>query len=219
MSLMAGCTSDSADDVSGDDGTPDDAGDDAPEPSDDGPEDTNGGDDDDVDSLGDMLETQDGISSFEFEMRSLDPELDFEAGGRVHDGDFYYQTESPEGLVEYYFIDDVVYMVMDDFCIKNPGEEEDPANVDPEDEVEFDGHAEMAEQYPDTERMARDEIDGVDVYVYEIDEAELNQPITYYVEISTGYLRRVETAEAVIDYFNWGQASPVEEPDVECMEF
>ena len=224
-SMVAGCTLDSGrndapSDLREDDDTTDDtSGDSAVESSDDSPEETNGGDDDDVALLGETLETQDGISSFEFEMRFLDPEVDFEPRGRVHHGDFYYQLETPEGLIEYFVVDDDVYMVMDDFCFKNPGEEEDPAEVEPEDEVDFDDHAEIAEQHPDIEWVDRDDIDGVAVYVYEIDEAELDEPITYYVEISTGYLRRIETAEVVIDYFNWGQASPVEEPDVECMEF
>lgn len=39
---------------------------------------------------------------------------------------------------------------------------------------------------------------------------------TYYVDVETGYLRRVETGTAVVEYGSWGAVQPVTAPDREC---
>ena len=44
---------------------------------------------------------------------------------------------------------------------------------------------------------------------------EDTQP-TYHVDVETGYLRRVETGTAVIEYGSWGSVRPVTAPDREC---
>lgn len=175
------------------------------------------GDDDDPENaaLGDTVELGQ-TDSVAFEMRSLDPELDLRFGGRIHEGNFYYEYDVEDGIVEYYYVDGTFYMVMEGFCIANPGDEEDPAEVDPEDEFAIDTHETEIEDHSDLEWVDRDEIDGVPVYVYELGpEADL----TYYVETETGLLRRVETTEFVIDYFDWGAVDPVSAPDMDCIEY
>ena len=211
---LAGCTGEWAGDDDADDTADDTADDDPPgDDHDDGADDVG-----ESATLGETAQLGD-IDSVVFEMHSLDPAMDFEFVGRIHGANLYYEYAVEGQTIEYYIVDGDFYMVMDDVCYANPGDGQDPAAMDPEDEVAIGTHEDFIQDHPDVEWIDRDEIDGVAVYVYELGDDGMGGELTYYVETDTGLLRRVESGEFVIDYHSWGDADPVSAPDVECMEF
>ena len=210
---LAGCTGDGSGD--------DDADDTANDGMDDGP---SGDDQDGADDVGGSAtlgETADlgAMDSVAFGMQSLDSAMEFEFTGRMHEGNLYYEYVVDGQTIEYYLVDGDFYMVMDGMCFANPGEGQDPAEMDPEEEVAIGTHEDFIQDHPDVEWVSRDEIDGVEVYVYEFGDDGMGGELTYYVEVDTGLLRRVRSTEFVIDYHSWGDADPVSAPDVECTEF
>ena len=207
---LAGCTSDDPGDDTADDGTDDDPSGDDHDDGDDGV----GG----SATLGETAQLGE-MDSVVFEMRSLDPAMDFEFVGRMHGGNLYYEYVFDQQTIEYYLVDGDFYMVMDDVCVANPGDGQDPSQVDPEDEVAIDTHEGFIQDHPDVEWARTDTIDGVEVYVFEFGDDGMGGELAYSVEVDTGLLRRVESGEFVIDYHSWGSADPVSAPDVECTEF
>lgn len=65
----------------------------------------------------------------------------------------------------------------------------------------------------------RTPIDGAEMLVLERspgDASEDEPRMTYYVDVETRYLRRIETATAVVDYHSWNEVGPIDAPDVDC---
>lgn len=218
---VAGCAGDDTDD--GDE--PDDTGEDADDVVDD-EEDHEGEDGDDEDEedegggdpqFGESVRTTDSYT-YEAELE-IDGEW-VEWSGRVHGEDSYMRLEGDEGTRESYVIGDANYWVEGEECFlmdQDGATHESPDTEDLEDpdfEDETTEHAEL-------EAARTDEIDGEQVYVFELvaaDDAVVDEDTTYYVSVETGHIRRVEFEAGTMDFYSWGEADPIEPPDIECME-
>lgn len=139
--------------------------------------------------------------------------------GRFHQGDMYIQFESEEGEGEFYIIGEDQYMVMsgqgENLCIENPDSTRpDEGQVDPDD------YESDVSEYPDLTPTGRDTIDGEEVYVYELNPEMTGQSdtITYYIGVNSGYLRRVESADATVNFHSWNDVDPVEAPNMDCQD-
>lgn len=221
VGLLTGCTGDgNGDGNGGDDGT-DDSTDGETGDGEDGQGDddmTDGGDDGDGSGVSDpVLRDAFGITEqFAFDVEAKG-EQQATASGRFYQGDTYIQVDFEDGAAEFYEIGDDQYMVSssqgEEFCIQNPDRTPpDEGQVDPDD------YESDVSEYPDLTPVGRDTIDGEEVYVYELTPEETGgtDTITYYVSVDSGYLRRVESPEAVVNFHSWNDVEPVEAPDMEC---
>lgn len=139
--------------------------------------------------------------------------------GRFHQGDMYMEFESEEGEGEFYMTGEDQYMVMsgqrETLCIENPDSTRpDEGQVDPED------YESEVSEYSDLTPTGRDTIDGEEVYVYELtpEMTEQSETVTYYVGVNSGYLRRVESAEATVNFHSWNDVDPIDAPDMDCQD-
>lgn len=229
---------DAEDDTDDDDGPEDDEGDDdgqadgEGEGDDDDQVDDEGDDDDDgqVDDEDDGDEDEEeGDAQFGEAVRTSDSyayemalEMDGEPVewiGRVHGEDSYMRLEGDEGVMETYVIGDESYWVEGDECflMSDGVAHENPEAKDLEDpDLEDD-----TEDHPELESAGTDEIDGEPVYVFELsaeEDAGIDEDTTYYVSAETGYIRRIELEDGVMDFHSWGEVDPIEPPDMECAE-
>ena len=139
--------------------------------------------------------------------------------GRFHQGDMYMEFESEEGEGKFYMVGGDQYTVMsgqgETLCIENPDSTRpDEGQVDPED------YESEVSEYSDLTPTGRDTIDGEEVYVYELtpEVTEQSETVTYYVGVNSGYLRRVESAEATVNFHSWNDVDPVDAPDMDCQD-
>lgn len=200
---LAGCTGD--DDDAGDDPTPDDGttpgGDGTPTP---------GGDDTptptETTPLGDRMTWTD---SFIAEATFDDPEtgesmtITWEV-----DGENSRWTMTEPDSMEFYQVDGTEYWVTDGQCFQNPTDVPSHSPFEPDEpDDELDEHA-------DLEPAGSGEIEGEPVDMYELEDGT-----RFFVEVDSGYLRRVTVDDFVLNYHSWGEAGPIEAPDMECQEF
>ena len=238
VTAMAGCADDEGEPADGDDDAPeaddegeaddaaaDDEGDgddedDAVTDEEDDDEDTEEEDDDDSDTsrFEDVIAFADSYA-YEGEMSDEGTGQEFRMEGRVAGGDSYMRMDDQEGVMEIYTIEGETFFVEDEEqCFAMPGV--DPAEEEPDD-VDVGTHEEEVGAHPELEAVGRDEIDGEEVYVFELTAEEAtahDDEVTYYVSVETGYLRRVETEDGVIDFHSWGEIDSIEPPEMECME-
>ncbi|MDG5760520.1 hypothetical protein QA600_14365 [Natronococcus sp. A-GB1] len=224
---VAGCAGGDTDDGDESDDTGDDANgpDDATDDEDDA-DDAEAEDDDDADDedegegdarFGETVRMADAYA-YEAEMEVEGERVEWI--GRVHGEDSYMRLEGDEGTRESYVIGDETYWVEGDECfLMGPGEaiQEDPEAEDLEDPDFEDETTEHAELEP----AGTDEIDGEQVYVFELLAAEdgaVDEDTTYYVSVDTGYIHRIEFEEGTMDFHSWGAVDPIEPPEMECME-
>lgn len=182
------------------------------EDADDGAED----DTDDAESEGVLFaETVEFEDSYIFETEGGTGEA-VASRGRVHGENTYMTIEEGGGEIELYTVEGETYLIEGEECMVLPGmadEEFDEGDIeDPDAE---------AEAHPDLEDSGRTSIEGVEeeVYVFEIDgdeAAEHDEDVTYYVGVETGYLHRIESGPSVTDFHSWGEADPVEPPEMDC---
>jgi len=140
---------------------------------------------------------------------------------RYHDGDTYTRTEADGRTVESHSVDGNTYTVFPDEgrCLENAGDDQVPSGdsqVDPE-RYESDAEAD-----PEITAAGRTTLDGEETYVFALPTEGSNdydEDVTYYVSVETGYLRRIEFAEGVVDYHSWGEVDPVEPPEMECQSY
>ena len=205
-------------DDDGDDGDTDDT--DTDDTDDTDTDDTDDADDGEQVRFGDVVQFTD---SYAFEMVSG------EAGvaawsGRVHGGNSYMRIEDESEVMEMYTVDEVTYIVQGGECFQLSPEELDEMDEfddDRAEEPDVDTHEDEIGAHPELEPVGRDEIDGEEVYVFELQAEEVEEydtAVTYYVSIETGYLRRIRTGEFVLDFHSWGKADPIEPPDMECID-
>ena len=122
-------------------------------------------------------------------------------------GNYRQVTETPQGTVELYNVDDEIYQDSQQGCVaispeQVPGTQ---TNFDPQNEEEVVG------DQVDISPSGRETIDGEEMYTYEytIQDTEA----TMYVSVETGYVRRVELPQGAIDYHSWGEVDPIEPPE------
>jgi hypothetical protein len=139
--------------------------------------------------------------------------------GRFHQGDMYMEFESEEGEGEFYMVGGNQYTVMsgqgETLCIESP--DRTPPG---EGQVDPDDYESRVSEYSDITPTGRDTIDGEEVYVYELgpETTERSGTVTYYVGVDSGYLRRVESAEATVDFHSWNDVDPIDAPDMDCQD-
>lgn len=200
-----------------DDSTDGGTGDDGDGQEDDGMED-GGGDGDSGESNPAFREAFGMTEQFAFDVE-VRGEQQATASGRIHQGNTYIQVNFEDGTAEFYNIGDDQYMVSsnqgEEFCILNPDRTPpDEGQVDPDD------YESDVSEYPDLTPTGTTTIDGERVYVYELtpEETGRSETVTYYVSVSSGYLRRVETQDAVVNFHSWNDVDPVEAPDMDCQD-
>lgn len=142
---------------------------------------------------------------------------------RYHDSDSYTRMEADGRTVESYSVDGDAYTVFPDEgrCLKNAGGGQGQApnqrsQVDPE------RYESGAEANPEIRAAGRTTVDGEEMYVFVLpadEAADYDEDVTYYVSVETGYLRRVEFADGVVDYHSWGEVDPIEPPEMECESY
>lgn len=139
--------------------------------------------------------------------------------GRFSQGNMYLQFESDEGTFEFYIVGDNQYMVMSgqgqEFCIRNPDR-----SLPEESQIDPDDYESEVSEYSDLTPTGTTTIDGERVHVYELTPEMTGQSetVTYYVSIDTGHPRRVESADAVVDFHSWNNVDSIEAPDMNCQE-
>jgi len=136
---------------------------------------------------------------------------------RRYGADSYQRVESGEidHVYEIYRVDGTDYLVIDgETCFEDPG-----SSVEPDADVDED--AETYVDRPDAGLTAsgRTTIDGTAVYVYDVTGEDVEDPLTLYVSVATGYLRRAETDAITLDFHSWGEVDPITKPDMECQSF
>lgn len=154
--------------------------------------------------------------SYAFETEGGEGAEGVASSGRFHDGNTYISIEESGGTVEMYTVEGETYIVEGEECMLLPGMAEEEF-----DEEEIENPEAEAEAQSDLRASGREEIDGEEVYVFEIsgEEAEEHdEDVTYYVGVETGYVRRIETAESVTDFHSWGDVDPIEPPEMECID-
>jgi hypothetical protein len=123
----------------------------------------------------------------------------------------YWEFEAEGEKVEWYLVDGTNYIVSGDQCFVGTAN----LQID-EDDVNPQNIEEEAEDNPDLEPAGTDEIDGEKVLVYEFDGE--SGDVTLYVLADSGYLRRAESDRATWNFHSWGEADPVEKPDMDCQD-
>lgn len=136
--------------------------------------------------------------------------------GRFHQGNFYYRVEMEQQTMELYNIDGERYLVFveEQRCIKDPSQQIDPSSggLDPE------TYKSDTSEYTNLNPTGRTTIDGEEMHIFEIPSQQNNPTTTYYVSVNTGYIRRVETENNIINFHSWNDVDPINKPDMECRE-
>lgn len=136
------------------------------------------------------------------------------SGEARYDGDDYYGRWETDGEVyETYHVDGDDYVVFNDQCYVNPGEE-----IKPETGVDSDAEGYGGMPDADIEPKGMETIDGVQCYKFEVSGEDVQGVLTLYLSESTGYLRRVEGDWGRLDFHSWGDVDPIEPPDMDCQE-
>lgn len=159
--------------------------------------------------------------SYAYEMRSLETGEPSGWSGRVNGEDSYMRMEDDGEVMEFYSIGDETYIVQDGGCLFMRSEEFEGTEDETVDEPDMEDYEEEAAAHPELEAAGRDTIDGEEVYVFELsasEAAEHGDVVTYYVSVETGYLRRVESEDTVMDFHSWGEVDPIAPPEMECTE-
>jgi len=177
---------------------------------------TEGGDETATDENGDGEDTYYGqlytfTDNYAVDIVSYEQDVSGEAR---YDGDDHYgRWETDEGVYETYHVDGDDYVVFNDQCYVNPGEE-----VKPETGVESDAEGYGGMPDADVKPKGVEEIDGVQCYKFEVSGEDVQGILTLYLSESTGYLRRVEADWGRLDFHSWGDVDPIEPPDMDCQE-
>ncbi|MFT4889296.1 MAG: hypothetical protein ACI9YT_000205 [Halobacteriales archaeon] len=154
-------------------------------------------------------------NNYRFEAEYSDPDEDVSGTvtGRYHGSDYYQRIEpdSTDDVFEIYHVDGDDYVVLNETqCFVNPG----PA-AKPDSGTE--GDAEEYGSKPDAglRPSGTTTIDGETVYVFEVTGEDVEGKWTLYVTASTGYLRRAESEDVTIDFYDWGEVDQISIPE-EC---
>ncbi|MFW6376540.1 MAG: hypothetical protein ACOC0F_01060 [archaeon] len=152
-------------------------------------------------------------NNYRFEAEYSDPDGDASGTmqGRYHGSDYYQRIEpdSTDDVFEIYHVDEDDYVVINETqCFVNPGAAARP-------DSETDGDAEEYGSKPDANLRpsGTTTIDGETVYVFEVTGEDVEGEWILYVTASTGYLRRVETDNVTIDFYDWGDVDAISIPD------
>lgn len=116
-----------------------------------------------------------------------------------------------------YVVDGDRYVVTAGECIEYPGVASGPESVAGFDSGDASTGADDAELAVTGETT----VDERETLVFEPVEgapAETEQPVTYYADAETRYLRRIEAGVVTVDYHSWTGVEPIEAPTGDCRQ-
>jgi len=155
---------------------------------------------------------------FAFDVESETEGQQMTMSGRFSGGNMYIQFESEDGEGEFYIVGDDQYIISssqgETQCIQTTSAPFDENRVNPGE------YESTVSEYPDITASGTTAIDGEQVYIYELtsDVTGRSETVTYYVGVNSGYLRRVESPEAVVNFHSWNDVGAIEAPDMECRD-
>lgn len=223
LPLVAGCLDDDVEDDpqiddedDGANGTDEDTD---PEDEDDGVEEVgdepeNGDEPDETVQFGEVIRFAD---AFAFEYEGTTDGERVTGSGRVAGEDSHWEMAGDDGVWEMYLIGQDLYIVENGQCFRMSQEEHDQDQEvgDPE------APEEEVEEHPELESVGRETIDDEEMYVFELapdESTHQDTTVTYYVSVETGYLRRMEYDDTVMDFHSWGEVDEIEPPDIDCVD-
>ena len=136
--------------------------------------------------------------------------------GRFHGADHHLQVDLADGRTETYVVDGDSYFVADGTCTRYPGVASVPGDAGTAGDV-----AEDPSDYPELTYRGTVTRSGEGFHELVLPASTLEgyeEALTYHVDASTYYLRRLETAAVTVDYHSWGEVDPIEPPDVDCTD-
>lgn len=127
------------------------------------------------------------------------------------DGDSHaLHVETDDASFESYVVDGDAYQVRDGDCVRYPGVADGVQAETTTDD------AAAGARNPELTRTGTTTIDGAEAAILELPAGELeayDDPLTYYVDVETGYLRRLEGGFGTVEYASWGDVEAIEPPD------
>lgn len=163
--------------------------------------------------FGDVVRFEDSFaveSSFEDEQGNQ-----VSTTGRFHQGNFYYRVDMDQQTMELYNVNGERYLVYGggESCMRDPSQQIDPSSggLDP------DTYQSDISEYSEITSTGRTTIDGEEMYIFEFQPQQNNQT-TYYVSVDTGYIRRMENQNTIINFHSWNNVDPINQPDMECQQ-
>lgn len=134
-----------------------------------------------------------------------------EMSGRFYRGDMYWSFDQQGQQMEMYHIGNSTYTVVGGQCVRGTMQQGMGR-----DEVDPGCFSDQPEENPEVTPVGRDTIDGEEVLVYEISQAESQKPLTYYILADSGYPRRIEGESMRWDFHSWGVVDPIQKPEGDC---
>lgn len=145
-------------------------------------------------------------------------------GTRVLSGRFHHEDRVLEfaddgagNAVTSYLVDGDGYVVTAGECVEYPevaAALDSVAEFDPE-------NASTATGTPEVTVTGKTTIDGRETLVFEPAQgapADTGQRVTYYADVETRYLRRIEAGSVTVDYHAWTEVEPIEAPASDCRQ-
>lgn len=130
--------------------------------------------------------------------------------GRFEGDSHALQVETPDASFASYVVDGDAYQVRDGDCVRYPG-----VAAGLRGDSGATGDAEAAARHPELTRTGTTTVDGAEVAILELPAGELeafDEPLTYHVDVETGYLRRLEGGFGAVEYASWGDVEAIEPP-------
>lgn len=134
--------------------------------------------------------------------------------GARNGGDFVSFLTFDGETFEVYSVGGVTFLVTDGQCTKLEQPPSASTGVDVDGLTDTDDVEKNVQEYDTVVSNGTTTLDGETVYVFELraSQVEVNADVTYYVSVSTNRLRRVETQDVTIDYYDWGKVGPIQAP-------
>lgn len=136
--------------------------------------------------------------------------------GLFHGADHHLQVDLADGRTETYVVDGDSYFVADGTCTRYPGVASVPGDAGAASDV-----AEDPSDYPELTFRGTVTRSGEEFHELVLPASALEgyeEALTYHVDASTYYLRRLETAAVTVDYHSWGEVDPIEPPAMDCSD-
>ncbi len=121
--------------------------------------------------------------------------------------------ETGDRVVTFSVVDGDGYLVSDGDCVRYP---DVTATLEENRAAVTDRAADAAAPTLTVDRTTT--LDEAEVWVLELDEGfeGVDGAVTYYVDVATNHMRRVDLGATVVDYRSWGAVDPVEPPADDC---
>ncbi|MEF8776867.1 MAG: hypothetical protein V5A43_10260 [Haloarculaceae archaeon] len=141
---------------------------------------------------------------------------DFAVSGRFHGTDHHLVVDQGDHRTESIVVDGDSYFVAEGSCTRYHGVASGPVDAGTAGDV-----AEDPSDYPELTYRGSVSRSGEDLHELVLPANALegyDDPLTYYVDSTTYYLRRLETAAVTVDYHSWGEVDSIEPPAMDCSD-